>query len=228
MNPVDETIQTLFRVFQPYSIGGRVKGCPCCVDPDEELELAQVPLHVMTFDGILSRYFMAAMTTWGTVSDFKHFLPRICSLIYRSGSSDVWLLRDKLAYAGFLEWPDAEKQAVVDFAVHATQQQLMNVSLYTIQQWIELCQLLGIQLCPLFEPLLESPSPQAASVLSHFVLIAGSAAQGQRRMGFGVLYGWLLTDRVAELLLETVVEFEDQNSDQWALAYDTIQCLRGW
>lgn len=65
----------------------------------------------------LSYYSFKAITTFGTSSDFKHFLPRICELI-ASGpypkNIEIVLSR-KLWTADFANWPEPERSAVEQF-----------------------------------------------------------------------------------------------------------------
>lgn len=57
------------------------------------------------------------MATWGDEDDFRHFLPRVLEL----AASDHYLLVDielilgKLSYAGWWEWPAAERHAIESF-----------------------------------------------------------------------------------------------------------------
>lgn len=82
----------------------------------------------------LQRYVFKAMTTWGTLNDFKYYLPRILELFF-SGQSDLELsiILDKLNYGRWREWPDIERQTIrglfLDWWVHVIHTHLFQASL---------------------------------------------------------------------------------------------------
>ena len=66
----------------------------------------------------LERYAFKAMSTLGTVQDFKHFLPRLLELVARDGeigSTDVEVVLGKLRYAGWTRWPQDERVCLEQF-----------------------------------------------------------------------------------------------------------------
>ncbi|MCX6318912.1 MAG: hypothetical protein NTW29_16660 [Bacteroidetes bacterium] len=108
-------IENLYSVFSVYTPRPFMEGCPCCVSGAEKEQLHAKPLQVLTEDD-LSRYAFKAMTTWGDLYDFKHFLPRIFQLASTSGFIvDTFVLLDKLAYGKWQEWAETEKEAVRQF-----------------------------------------------------------------------------------------------------------------
>ncbi len=110
MTPVGAALETLYATFAPYT-AAQLEGCSHCVSSDETLVLRRAPLRQLGSE--LDRYLFKAMTTCGTEEDFKHFVPRLLEL--HAGSTDAWLLRDKLAYARFPRWPAEERAAVEAF-----------------------------------------------------------------------------------------------------------------
>jgi len=115
---VIETTEALYAMFDGYPLRKHVEGCPCCVGREEATRLAWVPLRALS-PGDLGRYAFKAMTTWGDVTEFKHFLPRILELaVTEEGASfpglDLELIGHKLELAGWYEWPLNERDAVLD------------------------------------------------------------------------------------------------------------------
>lgn len=91
-----------------------MEGCPCCVEDKHKKELRAAPLRKLSEEQ-LSTYTWKAMTTWGNVDDFKHFLPRIFELMATSAfTGDVTALY-KLNYAEWDNWKEDEKDAVKQF-----------------------------------------------------------------------------------------------------------------
>ncbi len=60
----------------------------------------------------LDRYIRSAMITWGGVSEFKHFLPRIFELVTREPFAIDPLVFEKLDVAEWMTWPQEERDAV--------------------------------------------------------------------------------------------------------------------
>ena len=75
-----EAIQELYRVFKPYQVRRHPEGCPCCVSDSDKRRLFSKPLSDLSPDD-LGRFAWKALTTWGTVEDLKHFLPRLLELV---------------------------------------------------------------------------------------------------------------------------------------------------
>ena len=94
-------------------------GCPHCVGQDEGLPLCQAGLNDVSVP-MISRYARKAMTTWGSIEDYKYFLPRILELSATvDGEAELGTsvedIVTKLVYARFEDWPLVERSAVLAF-----------------------------------------------------------------------------------------------------------------
>lgn len=110
----EAVVEKLYRVFARYPLPPRIEGCPCCVGPEREGALHRVPLRALR-EAELGFYAFKALSTFGTVADFKHFLPRIAELLTQGeplGAADVGVIATKLARAGCTTWPDDERDAL--------------------------------------------------------------------------------------------------------------------
>ena len=109
------TIESLYNVFSRYPRPSRLEGCPCCTSPVEAQPLVAKRLQLLTAPE-LEHYAFKALTTWGTLDDYKYFLPRILELT-EDGSllCDVEVTLRKLHYSGFCDWPPDERLAVHDY-----------------------------------------------------------------------------------------------------------------
>lgn len=64
----------------------------------------------------LRRYSAKAISTWGTVEQFKHLLPRLFELVIEEEFAYTpEILFKKPRYGGLAEWPEAEKDALTFF-----------------------------------------------------------------------------------------------------------------
>lgn len=109
-------VDNLYQLFAAYPPNPRMSGSPLYGDLEAwNRELMGKPLRELTSDN-LSRYTAKAMTTWGQVENFKYFLPRIFELtaIFEP-PTDVWVILGKLEYAGWNNWPVAEKESINEF-----------------------------------------------------------------------------------------------------------------
>lgn len=111
-NTLRGVIDEMYHVFAGYHRNDAISGCPCCVSGDDQQKLHRAPLRELEEED-LSRYAFKAMTTWGDVSDFKHYLPRIFELIATEGFIvDTFVILGKLEYGKWETWP-AQEQSVI-------------------------------------------------------------------------------------------------------------------
>lgn len=109
-------IDVCYFLFSRYTRNPDLEGCPCCVSEEDKHRLLSKPLKLLSTDD-LYKFTFKAMSTWGEVNDFKHYLPRILELIFTESSAiDIDLLHSKLLQASFFEWPETEQQAVLNLA----------------------------------------------------------------------------------------------------------------
>ena len=108
---IDET-EALAEAFSRLLKPVKLEGCPCCTDDTVGKRLREGSgWSASTRD--LDHYAPKAMTTWGSVNDFKHFLPAIFerSLGGQLGTPFEIVL-GKLGYGEFENRPEHEKAAV--------------------------------------------------------------------------------------------------------------------
>lgn len=113
MTTTVQAIAMLYETFAPYRIGDDFTHCECCVPRNASHELASKPLRRLTYQD-LEHYSRKAMTTWGEVRHFKHFVPRLLELAieHRDGFLDLAVLFGKLRYAQWQLWTPQEIEAV--------------------------------------------------------------------------------------------------------------------
>lgn len=113
---LQEAINDLYRVFRSYLSRPHTGGCPCCVSKAESQRLGKSDLRGIT-PKELERFAYKAMTTWGTVGDFRRLLPRLFEIEAEEPGShwDTEVLFGKLSYGEWLKWPELEQQTVRHF-----------------------------------------------------------------------------------------------------------------
>jgi len=114
-----EEIERLYNVFSRYRCPRQLEGCPCCTSADEAEPLIRKSLRTLCAPE-LEHYASKALTTWGTLGDYKYFIPRILELTdNRTLLCDTEITLGKIVYGGFLGWPGDERQAIHDFIFSA-------------------------------------------------------------------------------------------------------------
>jgi hypothetical protein len=111
-----DTIDNLYVTFAHYQLGDDFAGCDCCVGPEHSAKLAAPALRALTYAD-LERYSRKAISTWGNVQHFKHFLPRLLelSIQHRDDFLDLAVVFGKIKYAQLDSWPQRERNAVNRF-----------------------------------------------------------------------------------------------------------------
>jgi hypothetical protein len=108
------SIEGLYAAFARYPLRARIEGCPHCDLGQNERGLHAAPLRRLRRED-LDVYPFKAMTTFGDVDDFRHFLPRIAELLIEGaiGAADLGVVAGKLAYGEWTRWPQPERAAVL-------------------------------------------------------------------------------------------------------------------
>jgi len=113
-----EAISDIYEVFGQYQLTEKMHKCPCgCIPDEEEPKVYAKPLRELTDDD-LHFYSSKAMTTWGDLEHFKHFLPRLFEIYYESNRTsfiDLWEIHCKLDYAEWKTWHEREVNAIANF-----------------------------------------------------------------------------------------------------------------
>lgn len=114
--PLRAAIENLYMVFARYPLNPNMEGSPFHADLAKwNQELAAVPLRGLVEED-LDIFYFKALTTWGELDDFKHFLPRIFEILtqFPMGWEECVAL-DKLNYGHWQTWPETEQQAIRDY-----------------------------------------------------------------------------------------------------------------
>jgi hypothetical protein len=129
-----EAIEHLYKVFNKYPANPNMDGSPMYHDLAQwNRALLAKPLRELSMEEDLNIYYAKAMTTWGDLNDFKHFLPRIFELltIMPTGIMEEVAL-GKLRYGHYETWP-ATEQAAIHWYLLAFWQVLLNEE----SEWID-------------------------------------------------------------------------------------------
>lgn len=109
-------IENLYAVFSTFPLREDTNACACCHKPGEERRLHEKPLRELRPQN-LEQYAWDALFVWGSVDDFKHFLPRIFELAAAHGNefADPPVVFNKLYHGEWHYWPETERRAVQEY-----------------------------------------------------------------------------------------------------------------
>ena len=125
-NALTAAVERLYEVFGAYNVPRSSSFCRHCVTKDEVAALRNKPLREL-HEGDVSRYWWKAISTWGTVEEFKHFLPRLLEiLVLEKVRDNPEILMRKLRYGGLNEWPEVEREAINSFCRALWQRALVH------------------------------------------------------------------------------------------------------
>ena len=110
-------ISQLYVCFSQYPLKSKIDGCPHCELGIAEAGLHNKPLESLSWDD-LKIFSFKAMTTFGDLDDFKHFLPRIFELLaidYENAPHEAEIILGKLNYGKWREWSREEQEVIGEF-----------------------------------------------------------------------------------------------------------------
>ncbi|MEV0806890.1 hypothetical protein [Micromonospora sp. NPDC050200] len=81
-------VEVLYQAFGNVRVIDQVDYCDHCVDPAQVEALRRTPLRQLTSEH-LGPLLFNAMSTWGDLGYFKHFLPRLLELV-ATGEMEDW------------------------------------------------------------------------------------------------------------------------------------------
>ncbi len=124
-------VDQLYYIFGKYTINSvnlRNNSCPCCVNEMEIKVITTKPLKELSSED-LSHFIRFAISTFGSIDDYKHFLPRILELMLSESSThiiDDFTCFEKLNYAEWETWPENEIQIIKVFFAELWNENINN------------------------------------------------------------------------------------------------------
>ncbi len=111
-----EAIDRLYDIFEAYAFSVDASSDDLGVE-DRNRVLHATPLRQLGEEE-LRRYVFKAMTTWGSVDDFRHLLPRLVELFILQAGRTLFepeIMFGKLRYGRWTTWPIDEQIALRRF-----------------------------------------------------------------------------------------------------------------
>jgi hypothetical protein len=113
---LNAAVEELYQTFAEVPLAEQVDFCAHCVDPERVETLRRVPLRRLAPEH-LGPLMCKATTTWGDLTYFTHFLPRLLELL-AAGDMEEWsypsFLPSRLARC-LTEGTESQRSAIDDF-----------------------------------------------------------------------------------------------------------------
>lgn len=241
------SIEELYAVFRRYRLVGPMDADPRFPGVCDERPLGAAPLDQLPPEAFKT-YQMKAMTTWGTLRDFKHFLPRMLEIIGTSarsdpfGELDPFFIFGKLDYASWTSWLADERSAVDSYFNALWSVLLLSPDegswAWPISRWLRDLSSVRGALTPLLHQweadladLSRGPTP--AFHLARLVEDEGQDFLSPRsRRGFqhghlGHVLEWLVSDSIGQRLMDAFFAWHDMpGAEALSEAYERQQMCR--
>lgn len=168
-----DSVAELYNAFEHYPAPKQMSGSPVYGHLDEwNRDLARHPLREIPAAS-LGRFAFKALTTWGEVEGFKHFLPRMLELLpFERIEFEAWVLLDKLNVGKWGEWPTGERQAITRYLEAFWELLLTDPKTFSPSEFTDLFAAIA-QVHPDFEQLLHQwrshPFPTALKQLVAYI-----------------------------------------------------------
>jgi hypothetical protein len=208
---LEQSIADVYRVFEKYPRPVQVAGPPINVSAEDVAKLSAAgPLQSMSASE-LNCYAFKALSTWGTLEDFKYYLPRLLELVRLLGPE---LLLSKLTYAEWYTWQLDEREAIAQY-LRALWQSMVLGEYPSVMQVSAFLMGLGLEVVEL-EPFLSYWKQQLAEddllALRHLAnFVSASAVQlnsneGRKVARFPQTLVWQVVDALKEVDLTGKLE----------------------
>ncbi|SHM29770.1 hypothetical protein [Hymenobacter psychrotolerans] len=226
---LQQAVENLYLVFGAYPLSS-LEGCPCCVSATDKEQVTHRSLRELTEDD-LGRYAGKAMTTWGTVDDFKHFLPRLFELTAAfQAPYEEYVVFSKLDYGHWRTWPPTEIAAIEQYFL-ALWDVVLGIEAWQFRDYFTA--LAGIY--PRFDELLQhweaSTAPGAWALLGEEVYEHSQSLFRDKYFNGPFLASpqlsqrfraWVTSPAVRDRLLEAFSLCSEDVAEKLAVAYDLI------
>lgn len=207
MTELKAAIESLYDVFSRYPRPATIEVCPCCTKPEATSHLTVGSLRELRF-GDIADYSCSAISTQGSVDDFRYFLPRLLQgIAEQEYAFNPEILFGKLSYANWTTWQVDEVSAVRSY-LHA---------LWTT----------GLTNFPI-----ENRLPEFCEIVT---LLSSIAQTGEALEPYLQVWSETKTEEADKHLIQFVTMFADEFSDGrtlheafWSKRRSQAESLRKW
>lgn len=204
-------VERIYTVFSAYRFKPDFVSRCSPITPPSIDELAALSKSVRELsEKDLGRLPGKVLTTWGDIEDFKHFLPRIIetSILLPDGLFEENFFF-KIAYSGFNDWPNEEREVIVEAVKVYLKNKLRSFpSNYSINYLQAISFIIGIttivQVCT------DDSSAQCAYFVANCILNPEEYLFDLPENDTNLFKNWLNSTEVKEKLSAAISKSEDE------------------
>jgi|SRR6185312_3074975 len=188
MTELQKSIETLYKTFARYPRPTDIEACPCgCTKPDATAHLVAFPLRELRFAD-MADFSFSAMTTQGSVNDFRYLLPRLFQGIAEEEYAyNPEILFGKLEYGKWKTWPEDEIASIKTYMSELWHEGLNNFPMnerfpgfYEIEPLLSCIAVTGVPLEPYLQRWTNLKVKAADEHLIQFVTMHGETFSNGR------------------------------------------------
>jgi hypothetical protein len=232
VSPQSATIENLYTVFSKYQKPKSLNAAPTRDAKAIYADLTSSRLRELKAEN-LERYAPFAMTTVGTLEDYKHFLPRILELSVSDELHTYGLEADtiagKLLYGEFFEWPDEEKDAVRAFVTSAFVNSCHETMILPAPaNWLDAMAKLDCDLNFVSSsdfPLTPATRLNRALAIKELLVQISDITDEPATIDYKGAKSWLLTSNIEEMLLAGIKYVDEFYAWELESAFNDLQKL---
>lgn len=115
-----QRVHDVYRAFGNYPLARHIARDPCFPGACDDRPLRAVSLEQLP-PSAFERYQWKAVSTWGSVDDLKHFLPRLLEIIAAmrldeaTREIDPWMIFGKMRYSQWGRWRKGERKVLDEY-----------------------------------------------------------------------------------------------------------------
>lgn len=219
--------QKLDAVYDAFALYRRPLALEASPLRDPEVLLGQLTskqLRLLEVEDVQD-YALTALTTVGTVDDYKYFLPRLIELSTASGVIEPQVIALKLRYANWQTWPKNEQQVLEQVFVCACVDAFkQHPNDYTASDWFVSVAMLNIDLNQIQAEVVMSNNDCCALQLGDLLLADTLFEVDPLEQAYWEIVSdktlqetrsWLLSEEVRTFLLTT--RLRTHSTDDWRI-----------
>jgi hypothetical protein len=234
---LSEALAALYAAFAGYATPSKLDAPPLRDGEAILADLRSAPLHALSA-AALGPYASFALTTVGDVAEYKHFLPRIVhlsvSVSHGQPGLDATLIASKLIYVRWHDWPDRERDAIIQvFEAAWARLHLMHPDKSDAGDWLCAMAMLNLENLPKLNLWLADTLPSSMVQFVQFVISTADLVDPSdfwEKVSPEIraeIIDWLGREEVSLWLLEKEEEVPER--DRWLFdrAWEVLDSRRG-
>ncbi|RVX46784.1 hypothetical protein EDD27_9687 [Nonomuraea polychroma] len=229
LSDLGSALDNLYAVFSRYPLPAETAVCDHCVSPESVQAARAAPLRLLTASA-LQPYASHAISTWGDLEEFKHYLPRLLELLILEELDGLYA--DSVmrwVTFGWRSLRQAEQEAIMTVVNAWWRQTLLHYPRdVDVMSMIEIiADTLGLELAPYLAEW-EALDPEAAARHMAWLVEDFTVHSGHDADWYANLEAWIAGPAPARMLTAGLVRAKSaEAAEQFSHALETHRSWHG-